>query len=277
MIRVLVDSGSSIKEFEKEKYNVDIIPLKILLGNKEYEDGIDLTMDTFYDELINKKQFPKTSLPNLAKVESLVNNYTAQGDDVIILPISSAISGTFNAFKQLFLDNKLVHVIDTLSAVGGIRIIVREINKYRDKTIEFIKDKVNKLIKKIRILAIPETLSYLTRGGRLSKVGFIVGTVLKIIPLITFNEKGKVHVMEKKRGLKAATREVVQYLNEHCDKNYPIVPSYTYNSSNLENMLSLVDEDLKPSMIEYDELDAAISAHWGPNAAGFIFVEKEKE
>jgi len=52
MIRVLVDSGSSIKEFEKEKYDVDIAPLKILLGDKEYEDGIDLTMDTFYDSLI---------------------------------------------------------------------------------------------------------------------------------------------------------------------------------------------------------------------------------
>lgn len=275
MIRVLVDSGSSIKEFEKEKYNVDIIPLRILLGEKEYEDGVDLTMDKFYDELINKKQFPKTSLPNLAKVEDLVNSYTSSGDDVIILPISSGISGTCNAFKQLFQNNKLVHVIDSLTAVGGIRIIVNEINKYRDKTIEFIKDKVNKLINKIRVLAIPESLTYLTRGGRLSKVGFIVGTVLKIIPLISF-EKGKVHVMEKKRGLKNATRDLVNYVNEHCDKNYPIVPSYTYKTDNLENMISLLDDELKPSLIEYDELDAAISAHWGPNAAGFIFVEKEK-
>lgn len=275
MIRVLVDSGSSIKEFEKDKYNVDIIPLRILLGEKEYEDGVDLTMEKFYDELINKKQFPKTSLPNLAKVEDLVNSYTSSGDDVIILPISSGISGTCNAFKQLFQNNKLVHVIDSLTAVGGIRIIVNEINKYRDKTIEFIKDKVSKLINKIRVLAIPESLTYLTRGGRLSKVGFIVGTVLKIIPLISF-EKGKVHVMEKKRGLKNATRDLVNYVNEHCDKNYPIVPSYTYKTDNLENMISLLDDELKPSLIEYDELDAAISAHWGPNAAGFIFVEKEK-
>ena len=82
--------------------------------------------------------------------------------------------------------------------------------------------------------------------------------------------------MEKKRGLKNATRDLVNYVNEHCDKNYPIVPSYTYKTDNLENMISLLDDELKPSLIEYDELDAAISAHWGPNAAGFIFVEKEK-
>lgn len=277
MIRVLVDSGSSIKEFEKEKYDVDIAPLKILLGDKEYEDGIDLTMDTFYDSLINKKQFPKTSLPNLANVEELVTSYTNNNDDVIILPISSGISGTFNAFKQLFTDNKLVHVIDSLSAVGGIRLLVHEINKYKNKTIDFVKDKINKLIKKIRIIAIPETLTYLTRGGRLSKVGFVVGTILKIIPIITFDEKGKVHVMEKKRGFKNATKDLVNYVNEHCDKNYPIVPSYTYKTDNLENMISMLNDELKPSLIEYDELDCAISAHWGPNAAGFIFVEKEKE
>lgn len=55
MIKVFVDSGSSIKQEEKESYNVEILPLKILLGEKEYLDGVDLSMDVFYDELINKK------------------------------------------------------------------------------------------------------------------------------------------------------------------------------------------------------------------------------
>ena len=54
MIKVFVDSGSSIKQHEKEKYDVEILPLKILLGDKEYLDGVDLSMDVFYDELIMK-------------------------------------------------------------------------------------------------------------------------------------------------------------------------------------------------------------------------------
>ena len=68
MIKVFVDSGSSIKQYEKELYNVEILPLKILLNGKEYSDGIDLSMDNFYDQLINHKQFPKTSLPSLTFV-----------------------------------------------------------------------------------------------------------------------------------------------------------------------------------------------------------------
>ena len=67
-IKVFVDSGSSIKDYEKEIYNVEVIPLKILINDKEYLDGVDLPLDVFYDALIKEKQFPKTSLPNLKEV-----------------------------------------------------------------------------------------------------------------------------------------------------------------------------------------------------------------
>ena len=88
MLRVFVDSGSSIKQEEKELYNVEIIPLKILLGDKEYKDGIDLSMDEFYHQLIDNKIFPKTSLPSVVDFEDKVNAYTEVGDDVIIITIS---------------------------------------------------------------------------------------------------------------------------------------------------------------------------------------------
>ena len=61
MLKVFVDSGSSIKQEEKEKYQVEIFPLRYMMGETEYRDGIDLSIDEFYDLLINKKYFPKTS------------------------------------------------------------------------------------------------------------------------------------------------------------------------------------------------------------------------
>ena len=97
MLKVFVDSGSSIKQYEKELYNVEIIPLKILLGDKEYLDGIDLTNEVFYDYLENNKVFPKTSLPQLDVLEEEITKITEEGNDVIIVTISSEISGTYNA------------------------------------------------------------------------------------------------------------------------------------------------------------------------------------
>lgn len=275
MLRVFVDSGSSIKQEEKELYNVEIIPLKILLGDKEYKDGVDLSMDEFYHQLIDNKIFPKTSLPSVVDFEDKVNAYTDAGDDVIIITISSKISGTYNFIRLLFEDNPKVKVIDSLTAVGGIRLLVNEINRFRKEAVDFIVSKVKALIPRIKVAAIPETLAYLLRGGRLSKVSYAVGTALRINPIISLDE-GKVRVDAKKRGIKHSMQYIVNLLDElKCDPNHEIIPSYTYKTDNLEKLISMTDEKYHKQMKVYDNLDPAIACHWGPNAFGYIFVKGE--
>lgn len=274
MLRVFVDSGSSIKQHELNKYNVELIPLKILLNGKEYYDGIDLSMDIFYNELINNKQFPKTSLPNLGELKEKVDKYVSSGDDVIIITISSKISGTFNAIHMLFAEYDNVRVIDSYCAVGGMRILVDEINKYRDQSLDFIEEKLKALIPRICIMAIPETLTYLMRGGRLSKAEWLIGSILIIKPIIGF-EDGKVRVVAKKHGLKSGMKYICNALESlQCDPEYEIVASYTYNDENLKKLVAMTADKYKPQIKIYDNLDPAIACHWGPNAFGYIFVKK---
>lgn len=274
MIKIFVDSGSSIKESEKEKYGIEILPLKILMKDKEYLDGIDLKVDDFYNMLINEKIFPKTSLPSMLETEEKVIEYVNKGYDVIILPISSGISGTYNMLRTMFEKESKVHVIDTKSAVGGIRIIVDEINRNKNLPVEEIIEKVNELIPRIRVVAVPETLEYLYRGGRLSKISFVVGSLLKIKPLITFKE-GLVKVHQKAIGLGNAIKAIISMLSK-CDERHKIVPSYTYDDKNLDVLISNMEEKHKKLLDVKDNLDLAIASHWGPNAFGFIFVETAK-
>ncbi len=273
MLRVFVDSGSSIKQDEKKQYNVEIIPLKILLGEREYSDGIDLSMDFFYSQLIDEGLFPKTSLPSLDETEKKIMKYVEQGDEVIILPISSGISGTYNTFRIMFEDHPQVRVIDTKTAVGGVRILVEEVNKYRDKGLDFIENKLSQLIPRIRVAAIPETLEYLHRGGRLSKTAYVAGSLAQVKPLITF-EDGYVKVMSKAIGLKRAMLTLVKLLETECDPEFSIVPSYTYSNKNLVDLIKMTDYKFLSSMGHQDNLDPAIACHWGPNAFGYIFVRK---
>ena len=276
MLRIFVDSGSSIKQDEKKHYNVEIIPLKILLGDKEYRDGIDLSMDFFYSQLIDEGVFPKTSLPSLDETEKKIRKYLEQGDDVIILPISSGISGTYNTFRIMFEDEPNVRVIDTKVAVGGVRILVEEANKYRDKGLDFIEEKLNALIPRIRVAAIPETLEYLHRGGRLSKTAYVAGSLAQVKPLITF-ENGSVKVLTKAIGLKRAMLTLAKLVETECDPNYSIVPSYTYSNKNLVDLIKMTDRKYLGSMTHQDNLDPAIACHWGPNAFGYIFVRKQEK
>jgi len=276
MLRILVDSGSSIKQFEKDAYGVDILPLKIILGEEEYEDGVDLSMEDFYHALIDEGQFPKTSLPSLGNAEALVKSYVEAGDEVLILTISSGISGTYQTLKVLFEDMPAVCVVDTKTAVGGVRILVEEANKYRHLPLHEVAERLYTLIPRIRVIAIPETLDYLYKGGRLSHSAKVMGNLLQIKPLISLDaSNGGVKVLQKVRGVKAAMQALANCLSEmDCDPTYPIVPSYTYDAGNLDALLSLTPQAYHAQMTAYDNLDPAVACHWGPHAFGYIFVAK---
>lgn len=275
MLRIIVDSGSSIKQSEKEKLGVDILPLQILFDNDEYEDGIDLEMDLFYHKLIDEAKFPKTSLPKMDYAEKLVDEYTKNGDDILFIAFSSELSGTYNILSNLFRDHKNVRVVDSKNAVGGIRLLVLEALKYKDESLDIVYNKVENLKKRLRIVAVPETLTYLLRGGRLSKKEWLLGTIIAIKPIISLID-GKAKVISKKRGLKNAMKHINELMFEYkIDLNYPIIAEYSYNISNLTELESYLKPEYKENISYYDEIATAVACHWGPNAFGLVFVEQE--
>lgn len=273
MLRIVVDSGSSIKLDEREKYQVDILPLRVQMGEDEFLDGVDLSVDEFYNRLINLKEFPKTSLPSLEHAQELVEGYTKQGDEVLIITISSGISGTFQTLKMLFADNEKVTVFDSQMAVGGVRFLVEEARKYENEPMEVIVEKLDALVPRIVTAAIPETLDYLLAGGRLSKLSWMLGTMLSIKPVIGFVES-KVTVLVKKRGLKQAMKQIVELaLEDKCDPEYGIIASYTYNKENVDQVIQMSPPEIQAMVKVYDNLIPSIACHWGPNAFGYIYVK----
>lgn len=277
MIKLFVDSCSSIKQDEKEKYGVEIFPLKVFLGGREYLDGIDLTMDEFYHKLIDEKLFPKTSLPSLTEAEEKVSACTEAGDDVIIITIASGLSGTYQSFKMHFANNPKVRVIDSKSAAGGIRILVEEANKHREEPLDVVAGILEELVKRVKIIAIPDTLTYLHRGGRLSRAAWAFGSILQLKPLISLTpENGSVDVIGKARGKRRAMEWLAKALDTYnCDTSYSIVPVYTYDPTNLDQLIAMTDDKYKGAMTEYDNVDLAVSSHWGPGAFGYMFVMKK--
>lgn len=274
MLRLFVDSGSSIKPEEREKYNVEIIPLRYTMGDEEFLDGVNQSLDEFYTMLTEDKQFPKTALPDLVEVQKRVDEYVAEGDDVLIITISSKISGWHDAIARIFSDYPNVRVYDSLSVVGGIRLMVNEINKHRDESLDQLVSRLDKLSPRIRIYAIPEKLTWLLRGGRLTKKEWMIGSMLNIKPIISI-VNGCVTAVAKKLGIKHAMKYITDKLAEdNCDPEHEIIPSYTYNKKNVEILISDTPEKYKKQMKCFDNLCPAIACHWGPNAFGYCFVSK---
>ena len=275
MLRIIVDSGSSIKQDEREQYGVDILPLRVQMGEDSFLDGVDLSVDEFYNRLMNLNEFPKTSLPSLEDAQKLVEAYTDQGDEVLIITISSGISGTFQTMKMLFDENDKVTVFDSQMAVGGIRFLVQEARKYENESMDVIVEKLNALVPRIVTAAIPETLDYLLAGGRLTKLSWMLGTLLSIKPVIGFVDS-KVTVLVKKRGLKQAMKQIVDMaVGDQCDPEYGIIASYTYNKDNVDQVIGMSPTEVQAMVKVYDNLIPSIACHWGPNAFGYIYVKGE--
>lgn len=174
---------------------------------------------------------------------------------------------------MLFDEYEKVEVFDSKLAVGGIRFLVEEAKKYEQETMEVVIDKLNQLLPRIVIAALPETLDYLLVGGRLSKSSWMVGKLLSIIPVITFID-GKVEVLAKKRGIQQGKRTLVEMIQkDRADKNYGIIAAYTYNKGNIDDVIEMLPSEYKKEISVYDDLCSSIACHWGPNAFGFIYVK----
>ena len=252
---------------------MDILPICLQMGEETFYDGVNLSTEEFYGRLKNKRQFPKTSLPSLEETQNLVDSYVNQGDEVMIITISSGISGTYQTMKMLFAEYEKVEVFDSKLAVGGIRFLVEEANRYQNETMETVIDKLNQLLPRIVIAAIPETLDYLLAGGRLSKSSWMMGKLLSIVPIITFID-GRVEVLAKKRGIKQGKKALVELIQtDEADKSYGLIASYTYNKGNIEDVIQMLPQEYKEAVTVYDDLCHSIACHWGPNAYGFIYVK----
>ena len=122
---------------------------------------------------------------------------------------------------------------------------------------------VNELIPRIRISAIPETLEYLHKGGRLSAKEYIIGTAIHLKPLIGFAD-GKVKMVGKAIGLKRAMKTLNELVEKDgVDTNYQFIAAMTNGRENLGNLLRGLKSEYKELIKTYDDLDHAIAAHWG--------------
>lgn len=273
-LKIMVDSSSGISVGEGKEIGVDVFPLKIAFGEQEYADGVDLTLENFYDRLLNGKEFPKTSLPNLYAIEKQIARYKEEGHTVLILPLAKELSGTYAALKE-FEKASQVRVVDTRTTIGGLRILVEEAKKHESLPLEDLVRHLEALGNRIRILAGIDTLEYLYKGGRLSKTASLVGEFIGLKPIITVTD-GRVTLLSKKHGKKKAMRSIADRLNEAViDEEFPIYGIYSYAAENVRILEGMIDGKRQKQIARMENIAPVIASHVGPYAYGFVYVERE--
>ena len=281
MVQIITDSAADFEPNEIEKLNIICIPLSISFGDKVFRDNENLTKSEFYELLETSDEFPKTSQPSPMELENYLKKFKADGDECIVVTLSSALSGTYQSavLVKNMTEFDSCHVIDSLNATAGQRILVDYAVKLRNegKSAKEIADILENLKKRVRLMGCIDTLEYLYKGGRLSKAAYTVGTMANIKPIIKVSNEGKVEVCSKALSIRQGIRSICYSFSKiKLDTSYPIYVVYSHNRKNADILVKhLLDKGYKIPEERIVNIGATIGAHVGTNACGYICIEKE--
>lgn len=277
-IRFLTDSTSDILPEEAAQRGIDVVPLKVLFGEESYRDNVDITHQEFFDKLVTSKVFPTTSQPSPADFLPYFERARDQGDTLICLHISAVLSGTMQSAqiaKEMCGYDK-IYIIDSKEAIIGLRMLVDLGIYLRDhgSTAEEIVAELESARDRVRLFAVLDTLEYLHKGGRLSTAVTVLGTLLKIKPLVTLKD-GLLSVMGKGRGTKDCIRLLLEMAGDdlHQDTRLPVYYGFTRDPSLCHQLKAVTDKKYNLTDTNIYSVGAVIGAHVGPNGAVFDYIE----
>ena len=274
MYRIIVDSTFGLDKDFILKHNIKVASLKLNLDNNIYDSANLDQWDSLYKNMLQVKEFPKTSQPSPEDFENAINEILNEDKNaqIMILTMSHKLSGTNNCAKLcagLFPDNEIV-VIDTLMTTILCKIVMEDVvrlNQEGKSAIE-ISEYICKFRQAADVLIMPHDLVYLHRGGRISGLSYAVATAVSIKPLITLAD-GQLKNVKKVIGIKAALTEFVKLAKKPNSKAYLVEVYESPYTEDLKNMLKSAGISVENTF----KMDPVIGCHVGPGGIAMGVIE----
>ena len=281
MVKIISDSTCDLTPDLLSKYDIDILPLHILLGEKEYKDGINITPDQIYSWSDANKTTPKTSAPALSETIELFRPYVEEGRNIVCFSISNSMSSSGNVMQLAAEElnaQDLITVIDSANLSTGIGLLVIEaaILAQNNKTAAEISVAVESFKPYVRASFVVDTLTYLHRGGRCSAIAAMAGGLLKLHPQIIV-EHGAMKPTKKYRGKMDSV--ILSYVKDMEPALKHARPDRVFitHSGCEPTIINAVRSYLEGLGIFREILETraggVISSHCGPGTLGVLFIE----
>ena len=282
MVKIISDSTCDLSAELVAQYDIDILPLHILLGDEEFEDGKTITPDEIYSWSDEHKTTPKTSAPSLAETIELFRPYVEEGCEIVCFSISNSMSTSGNVMRlaagELEAENRIT-VIDSANLSTGIGLLVVEaaIMAKNGHSASEIASVMETLKPNVRASFVVDTLTYLYRGGRCNAVAAMAGGVLKLHPKIVV-ENGAMDATKKYRGkINSVIMSYVKDMETDLKAARPDRVFITHSGCDAATVES-VRSYLESLGVFHEILEAraggVVSSHCGPGTLGVLFIAK---
>lgn len=269
---IMVDSGCDISQEFIEQYDIKVLRLKVIYGDRMYSDGLDIDPLEVYRRF--PQEIPTTSTPNMYEVSELVNEIKSEGYEKIIgITISSGLSGTYNAVAMAFEEEDIeTFAFDTKNISIGAGLLAMWAAKKLSEgwTFEAVKHGLNDKINDSKVFFYMDTLDYLRKGGRISPAVAIVGKALNLKPIISCNEKGTYYTVSKIRGQHKGLEKLMDSLKDYIgDKKAYLAIMNGDGTRYLDIIRARIKEMFPQCEVVVDkQITATMAIHTGPGLIG---------
>ncbi|MFC3210977.1 DegV family protein [Planomicrobium okeanokoites] len=281
-MRLFADSASDLPKEFFEKENVELFPLRVHIGNEEFEDIRTIHSLKVYEAIRNDIR-PKTSQVSPDEMLNAFEQLAKDDEEGFYIAFSSELSGTYGTammaseqVREEYPDLKLT-VLDSKLASLGYGMLVKEAVKLRSQG-----HPLKEIIERIRFMAdhteslfTVEDLDYMAKGGRISKGSAFVGGLLNIKPLLHV-ENGKLVPIEKLRGRKKVVKRIVELMEERGEQLEKQIISISHgDDEEFANLMKeAIEEQFHPKNVEVYMIGSVIAAHTGPGTLAVFFQNK---
>lgn len=278
MIRIITDSLCDMTMDYAKELNIDIMPLTVRFGEKEYKCGVDLSNEAFYDKLENSEDAPSTAAVNPFDFEEIFRKYIDAGDEVVAILFSKYMSATFQS-ATIAADNiqsEHLRLIDCENGAMGQALLIQTAVAMRDNGLsaDEIADNIRALLPKTMTYIVVDTLEYLKRGGRISKSAALIGGLIKLHPVLQVVADGAKPI-DKVKGKKSCNAWLINKLKEQpADTDYKLVIGHSNAPDRAEAFKERLIEAGITNEIFITCIGPVVGTHIGPNCLGIGYIEK---
>lgn len=276
MTGIVTDSTADLPISYYEKHDVVMVSLKVRFGREELRDWLDIDPPRFYARLRQAEELPKTSQPSPAEFLDAYEKLLARHEAIISLHISSKLSGTYASARMAAEGLPSVKVIDTGLTSVAMGVVVDRLRQMRDAGAGFdvLVAAAEKMSASCRVFFVVDTLKYLYMGGRIGRAQALVGSVLKLRPVLTL-ERGEVAAAAKARGLRQAIEITADKITDasRLMKRPELICAHAGAADSLRALRAAVSARGVPCPDTDMSIGSVVGAYLGPGSFAVAVVD----